>query len=83
MKLDFLFEMHYGLHYVSIPYHLRLRTLKYWLKENIAHFQAYFANLGASSLLTPMRGPWGPETNISQFVCVVLVVIYLFQAIEA
>jgi hypothetical protein len=27
-----------------------------------------------------MRGPWGPQTNISYFVCVVLVDIYLFHA---
>jgi hypothetical protein len=30
-----------------------------------------------------MRGPWGPQTNISQFLCVALVVIYLFRAICA
>jgi hypothetical protein len=28
----------------------------------------------------PMRGPSGPQTNIFDFVRVVLVVIYLFQA---
>jgi hypothetical protein len=27
-----------------------------------------------------MRGPWGPQTNIFYFVCVVPVVIYLFHA---
>jgi hypothetical protein len=27
----------------------------------------------------PMSGPWGPQTNISYFVCVILVVIYLFH----
>jgi hypothetical protein len=28
-----------------------------------------------------MRGPSGPQTNICRFLCVVLVVIYLFYAI--
>jgi hypothetical protein len=27
-----------------------------------------------------MRGPWRPQTNIFYFVCVALVVIYLFHA---
>jgi len=29
----------------------------------------------------PTRGPLGPQTNISQFVCVVLVILYLSHAI--
>jgi hypothetical protein len=36
---------------------------------------------GLSRLLKAHQGPRGTQTNISQFVCVVLVVIYLFQAI--
>jgi 4-hydroxybenzoate polyprenyltransferase len=37
--------------------------------------------LGLSGPLKAHLGPFGIQTNISQFVCGVLVVFYLFQAI--
>ena len=51
---------------------------------DVAHFQAYFANFGA---FWPFEPPWGAPGDsrpilVSLYVyCVVLVVIYLFQAI--
>jgi uncharacterized membrane protein len=37
--------------------------------------------LGLFGLLKAHDCPWGPQTNILYFICIVLVVIYLFHAI--
>jgi hypothetical protein len=36
---------------------------------------------GLFGLLKAHDCPWGPQTNILYFLCIVLVVIYLFHAI--
>ena len=51
------------------------------IKPVITHLEAHLANLGGFlAFWRPMRGAWVPQTNIFYFVCLILVVIYLYHA---
>ena len=74
LDVNYLFHASWGLIHLDfsgyISYSLTLPILKFILL--IWGFFVFWR---------PMSGPWGSETNMCQFLCVVLVGIYLFQAI--